>query len=153
MCPPAPVWYSLSHALQHQLHLPAHPALQPHRAAPQHGDPEEGPFPVQVRTATLSRDKTACVTKRDLIVRPTFCRDIAKNCLLRWRIFIYWTFLGLFDSMVFFFGAYFLFDNTTFTSNGQVRSLGPGEYALATARQAVCAGISFGFEADVFLPQ
>ncbi|XP_023686300.2 phospholipid-transporting ATPase IH isoform X2 [Paramormyrops kingsleyae] len=56
------------------------------------------------------------ILKRD----PSLYRDIAKNCLLRWRIFIYWTFLGLFDSMVFFFGAYFLFDNTTFTSNGQI---------------------------------
>ncbi|XP_061081830.1 phospholipid-transporting ATPase IH isoform X2 [Conger conger] len=56
------------------------------------------------------------ILKRD----PTLYRDIAKNSLLRWRIFIYWTFLGVFDAMVFFFGAYFLFDNTTFTSNGQM---------------------------------
>ncbi|KAG9348660.1 hypothetical protein JZ751_028977, partial [Albula glossodonta] len=42
------------------------------------------------------------------------------NALLRWRIFIYWTFLGVFDAVVFFFGAYFLFDNTSFTSNGQL---------------------------------
>ena len=26
----------------------------------------------------------------------------------------------MFDAVIFFFGAYFLFDNTTFTSNGQV---------------------------------
>ncbi|XP_067116303.1 phospholipid-transporting ATPase IH isoform X2 [Osmerus mordax] len=51
---------------------------------------------------------------------PSLYRDIAKNSLLRWPIFIYWTFLGLFDAVVFFFGAYFLFDNTTFTSNGQM---------------------------------
>jgi magnesium-transporting ATPase (P-type) len=52
----------------------------------------------------------------------SFCssRDISKNCLLRWPIFIYWTILGVYDAMVMFFGAYFLFDNTTFTSNGQV---------------------------------
>ena len=48
-------------------------------------------------------------------------RDISKNCLLRWPIFIYWTFLGIYSAVVMFFGAYFLFDNTTFTSNGQVR--------------------------------
>lgn len=47
-------------------------------------------------------------------------RDVAKNALLRWRAFIYWTFLGVFDAVVFFFGAYFLFDNTVVTSNGQV---------------------------------
>uniref|UniRef100_A0A8C5C375 Phospholipid-transporting ATPase n=1 Tax=Gadus morhua TaxID=8049 RepID=A0A8C5C375_GADMO len=51
---------------------------------------------------------------------PTLYRDISKNCLLRWPIFIYWTILGVYDAMVMFFGAYFLFDNTTFTSNGQV---------------------------------
>ncbi|XP_066562283.1 phospholipid-transporting ATPase IH isoform X2 [Amia ocellicauda] len=56
------------------------------------------------------------ILKRD----PSLYRDIAKNSLLRWRIFIYWTFLGVFDAMVFFFGAYFLFDNTTLTSNGQM---------------------------------
>ncbi|KAL4656941.1 putative phospholipid-transporting ATPase IH isoform X2 [Arapaima gigas] len=56
------------------------------------------------------------ILKRD----PSLYRDIAKNSLLRWRTFIYWTFLGVFDAVVFFFGAYFLFDNTTFTSNGQM---------------------------------
>uniref|UniRef100_H3AHS2 Phospholipid-transporting ATPase n=1 Tax=Latimeria chalumnae TaxID=7897 RepID=H3AHS2_LATCH len=60
-----------------------------------------------VSTDTLKRD-------------PSLYRDIAKNALLRWRIFIYWTFLGVFDAVVFFFGAYFLFDNTTMTSNGQM---------------------------------
>uniref|UniRef100_A0A8C0WW20 Phospholipid-transporting ATPase n=1 Tax=Castor canadensis TaxID=51338 RepID=A0A8C0WW20_CASCN len=56
------------------------------------------------------------VLKRD----PTLYRDIAKNALLRWRVFIYWTFLGVFDALVFFFGAYFMFENTTVTSNGQM---------------------------------
>uniref|UniRef100_A0A8C8S2B9 Phospholipid-transporting ATPase n=1 Tax=Pelusios castaneus TaxID=367368 RepID=A0A8C8S2B9_9SAUR len=51
---------------------------------------------------------------------PSLYRDIAKNALLRWRVFIYWTFLGVFDAVVFFFGAYFLFDNTVVTSNGQM---------------------------------
>ncbi|MXQ89702.1 hypothetical protein E5288_WYG011579 [Bos mutus] len=54
--------------------------------------------------------------KRD----PALYRDIAKNALLRWRAFIYWTLLGLFNALVFFFGAYFMFENTTVTSNGQV---------------------------------
>lgn len=56
----------------------------------------------------------ACVLLR------TGIRDIAKNSLLRWPVFMYWTCLGVFDAVIFFFGAYFLFDNTTFTSNGQV---------------------------------
>ncbi|XP_025051885.1 probable phospholipid-transporting ATPase IH isoform X4 [Alligator sinensis] len=57
----------------------------------------------------------------DMLKRePTLYRDIAKNALLRWRVFIYWTFLGVFDAMVFFFGAYFLFENTSASSNGQL---------------------------------
>ncbi|CAG06658.1 unnamed protein product, partial [Tetraodon nigroviridis] len=51
---------------------------------------------------------------------PTLYRDIAKNSLLTWPTFIYWTVLGVYDAVVMFFGAYFLFDNTTFTSNGQL---------------------------------
>ncbi|XP_067842769.1 phospholipid-transporting ATPase IH isoform X4 [Heptranchias perlo] len=54
--------------------------------------------------------------KRD----PSLYRDIAKNSLLCWKLFLYWTFLGAFDAVVFFFGAYFLFDNSTMTSNGQL---------------------------------
>ncbi|KAK1341932.1 hypothetical protein QTO34_016683 [Cnephaeus nilssonii] len=54
--------------------------------------------------------------KRD----PSLYRDITKNALLRWRAFIYWTFLGVFDALVFFFGAYFMFENATVTSNGQI---------------------------------
>ncbi|KAL4656537.1 putative phospholipid-transporting ATPase IH isoform X1 [Arapaima gigas] len=54
--------------------------------------------------------------KRD----PSLYRDIAKNSFLRWPSFIYWTLLGLFDAVVFFFGAFFLFDNTTFISSGQM---------------------------------
>uniref|UniRef100_A0A8C7WHD0 Phospholipid-transporting ATPase n=1 Tax=Oncorhynchus mykiss TaxID=8022 RepID=A0A8C7WHD0_ONCMY len=54
--------------------------------------------------------------KRD----PTLYKDVAKNALLRWPVFLYWTCLGLFNACIFFFGAYFLFDNTTFTSNGQM---------------------------------
>uniref|UniRef100_A0A8D2MQX3 Phospholipid-transporting ATPase n=1 Tax=Zonotrichia albicollis TaxID=44394 RepID=A0A8D2MQX3_ZONAL len=46
--------------------------------------------------------------------------DVAKNALLRWHAFVYWTFLGVFDAVVFFFGAYFLLNNTVVTSNGQI---------------------------------
>ncbi|MEQ2180803.1 hypothetical protein GOODEAATRI_005080 [Goodea atripinnis] len=51
--------------------------------------------------------------------RDTSSGDIGKNSLLTWPIFTYWTVLGIYDAIVMFFGAYFLFDNTTFTSNGQ----------------------------------
>jgi hypothetical protein len=66
-------------------------------------------------------------------------RDIAKNSLLRWPIFIYWTFLGVFDAVVFFFGSYFLFNNSTFTSNGQVKTPSPWllEYCV-TEYMLVC---------------
>ncbi|KAM7407171.1 hypothetical protein PAMA_003076 [Pampus argenteus] len=60
------------------------------------------------------------VTMETLKREPSLYRDIAKNSLLRWPVFLYWTCLGVFDAIIFFFGAYFLFDNTTFTSNGQL---------------------------------
>lgn len=60
-----------------------------------------------------------CFSMSELITLSLF-RDVAKNAHLRWRVFIYWTFLGVFDAVVFFFGAYFLFDSSTVTSNGQV---------------------------------
>uniref|UniRef100_A0A7N6FIC8 Phospholipid-transporting ATPase n=1 Tax=Anabas testudineus TaxID=64144 RepID=A0A7N6FIC8_ANATE len=60
------------------------------------------------------------VTMETLKREPSLYRDIAKNSLLRWPVFLYWTCLGVFDAVTFFFGAYFLFDNTTFTSNGQM---------------------------------
>uniref|UniRef100_A0A8D0MF31 Phospholipid-transporting ATPase n=1 Tax=Sus scrofa TaxID=9823 RepID=A0A8D0MF31_PIG len=48
---------------------------------------------------------------------PTLYRyHIAKNALLRWRVFVYWTLLGLFNALVFFFGAYFVFETTTVSS-------------------------------------
>ncbi|XP_057186995.1 phospholipid-transporting ATPase IH isoform X1 [Triplophysa rosa] len=71
------------------------------------------------------------ILKRD----PSLYRDIAKNSHLRWPTFIYWTFLGLFDAMVFFFGAFFLFDNATFTSNGQL---------MATNTQMMFGNWTFG---------
>ncbi|CAB1417704.1 unnamed protein product, partial [Pleuronectes platessa] len=37
--------------------------------------------------------------KRD----PSLYRDIAKNSLLRWPVFLYWTCLGVFDAVIFFF--------------------------------------------------
>ncbi|KAF4075190.1 hypothetical protein AMELA_G00231760 [Ameiurus melas] len=71
------------------------------------------------------------ILKRD----PSLYRDIAKNSLLQWPIFIYWTFLGVFDALVFFFGAFFLFDNTSFTSNGQL---------MATNTQMMFGNWTFG---------
>ncbi|XP_054127488.1 phospholipid-transporting ATPase IH isoform X2 [Melozone crissalis] len=60
------------------------------------------------------------VSPETLKREPSLYRDVAKNALLRWHAFIYWTFLGVFDAVVFFFGAYFLLNNTVVTSNGQI---------------------------------
>uniref|UniRef100_G3X013 ATPase phospholipid transporting 11A n=1 Tax=Sarcophilus harrisii TaxID=9305 RepID=G3X013_SARHA len=64
----------------------------------------------------MEQHVTSDMLKRD----PSLYRDIAKNALLRWRVFLYWTFLGVFDALVFFFGAYLMLENTTVTINGQV---------------------------------
>lgn len=47
-CPAASVRHCLPDAVQHQLHVAAHPPLQPGRAARHHRNAEEGPFPLQV---------------------------------------------------------------------------------------------------------
>lgn len=54
--------------------------------------------------------------KRD----PTLYRDVAKNALLRWPVFAYWTSLGLFDALVFFFGARLALGDAAVASDGQV---------------------------------
>lgn len=87
-----------------------------------------------------------------------FSRDIAKNSLLRWPSFIYWTILGVYDAVVMFFGAYFLFDNTSFTSNGQVPEPSGGQRFVSShsfapsvvfALRAPCS--SPGFLLEMFL--
>lgn len=50
--PTATVRHSISHALQYQLHLAAHPAVQSNRAAHQHGHPETGSVALQVGPST-----------------------------------------------------------------------------------------------------
>uniref|UniRef100_A0A671USA4 Phospholipid-transporting ATPase n=1 Tax=Sparus aurata TaxID=8175 RepID=A0A671USA4_SPAAU len=47
-------------------------------------------------------------------------REIAKNAMLRWGPFVYWTFLGVFHGLLFFFGVRFLFSNPALQDNGQV---------------------------------
>lgn len=49
-----------------------------------------------------------------------YFREIAKNAMLRWGPFIYWTLLGIFHGLVFFFGVRFLFSNPALQDNGQV---------------------------------
>uniref|UniRef100_H3AJ65 Phospholipid-transporting ATPase n=1 Tax=Latimeria chalumnae TaxID=7897 RepID=H3AJ65_LATCH len=47
-------------------------------------------------------------------------RSVSNNAMLQWKPFVYWTFLGLFEGLMFFFGAYFLYQNPILEDNGQV---------------------------------
>ncbi|XP_067313716.1 phospholipid-transporting ATPase 11C isoform X2 [Pseudorasbora parva] len=55
-----------------------------------------------------------------LLDNATLYREIAKNATLRWRPFLYWTVLGIFQGLLFFFGVRFLFSNPALQDNGQV---------------------------------
>ncbi|RXM95144.1 Phospholipid-transporting ATPase 11C [Acipenser ruthenus] len=55
-----------------------------------------------------------------LLENASLYRGIAKNAMLRWGPFLYWTLLGLFEGLVFFFGVYQLFWNPALADNGQV---------------------------------
>ncbi|KAM4733124.1 phospholipid-transporting ATPase IG isoform 3-T5 [Anableps anableps] len=55
-----------------------------------------------------------------LLDNSTLYREIAKNAMLRWKLFLYWTALGIFHGLVFFFGVWFLFSNPALQDNGQV---------------------------------
>uniref|UniRef100_A0AAZ3NPM3 Phospholipid-transporting ATPase n=1 Tax=Oncorhynchus tshawytscha TaxID=74940 RepID=A0AAZ3NPM3_ONCTS len=47
-------------------------------------------------------------------------RDVAKNAMLGWGPFLYWTLLGVYQGLLFFFGVRFLFSNPALQDNGQV---------------------------------
>ncbi|MGH0177070.1 UNVERIFIED_CONTAM: hypothetical protein FKN15_074244 [Acipenser sinensis] len=55
-----------------------------------------------------------------LLENASLYRGIAKNAMLRWGPFLYWTLLGLFEGLVFFFGVYQLFWNPALADNGQL---------------------------------
>uniref|UniRef100_A0A8C5B1K9 Phospholipid-transporting ATPase n=1 Tax=Gadus morhua TaxID=8049 RepID=A0A8C5B1K9_GADMO len=55
-----------------------------------------------------------------LLDNATLYRSIAKNAMLRWVPFLYWTLLGVFHGLLFFFGVRFLFGNPALQANGQV---------------------------------
>lgn len=52
-------------------------------------------------------------------------RKVSDNAMLQWRPFLYWTFLGAFEGLVFFFGVYFLFQNSSLEDNGKVTTHPP----------------------------
>ncbi|XP_030304694.1 phospholipid-transporting ATPase IG isoform X6 [Calypte anna] len=51
---------------------------------------------------------------------PQLYMKVSDNAMLQWRPFLYWTFLGTFEGLVFFFGVYFLFQNSSLEDNGKV---------------------------------
>lgn len=51
---------------------------------------------------------------------PQLYMKVSDNAMLQWRPFLYWTFLGAFEGLVFFFGVYFLFQNSSLEDNGKV---------------------------------
>ncbi|XP_066437894.1 phospholipid-transporting ATPase IG isoform X2 [Eleutherodactylus coqui] len=55
-----------------------------------------------------------------LIANPKLYMRISDNAMLQWMPFLYWTALGAFEGLVFFFGVYFLFQNPSLEGNGQV---------------------------------
>ncbi|XP_059377455.1 phospholipid-transporting ATPase IG-like [Carassius carassius] len=55
-----------------------------------------------------------------LLHNAALYREIANNAILRWRPFLYWTLLGIFQGLMFFFGVRFLFSNPALQDNGQV---------------------------------
>ncbi|XP_065127969.2 phospholipid-transporting ATPase 11C isoform X4 [Paramisgurnus dabryanus] len=55
-----------------------------------------------------------------LLDNAALYREIAKNAMLRWRPFLYWTVLGVFQGLMFFFGVRLLFSNPALQDNGQV---------------------------------
>ncbi|XP_059588859.1 phospholipid-transporting ATPase IG isoform X2 [Alligator mississippiensis] len=51
---------------------------------------------------------------------PQLYMKISDNAMLQWKPFLYWTFLGAFEGLVFFFGVYYLFQNSSLEDNGKV---------------------------------
>uniref|UniRef100_A0A1A8LMA6 Phospholipid-transporting ATPase n=4 Tax=Nothobranchius TaxID=28779 RepID=A0A1A8LMA6_9TELE len=60
------------------------------------------------------------ISIEDLIEDAALYSENAKNAMLRWGLFLYWTGLGAFHGLVFFFGVRFLFSNPALQDNGQV---------------------------------
>uniref|UniRef100_A0A803YGX8 Phospholipid-transporting ATPase n=1 Tax=Meleagris gallopavo TaxID=9103 RepID=A0A803YGX8_MELGA len=60
------------------------------------------------------------ITIDTLTSDPQLYMKVSDNAMLQWRPFLYWTFLGAFEGLVFFFGVYFLFQNSSLEDNGKV---------------------------------
>ncbi|XP_015273462.1 PREDICTED: phospholipid-transporting ATPase IG isoform X1 [Gekko japonicus] len=51
---------------------------------------------------------------------PKLYMNVSDNAMLQLKPFLYWTFLGIFDGLVFFFGGYFLFQDASLEDNGKM---------------------------------
>ncbi|XP_030066223.1 phospholipid-transporting ATPase IG isoform X3 [Microcaecilia unicolor] len=60
------------------------------------------------------------ITIETLTSDPKLYMKISNNAMLKWKPFLYWTALGSFDGLVFFFGVYFSFQSISLADNGQV---------------------------------
>ncbi|KAM8953601.1 phospholipid-transporting ATPase IG [Pelodytes ibericus] len=60
------------------------------------------------------------INLQTLTSNPTLYMRISDNAMLQWWPFLYWTLLGAFEGLVFFFGVYLLFQNPSLDGNGQV---------------------------------
>ncbi|KAJ8255095.1 hypothetical protein GJAV_G00200860 [Gymnothorax javanicus] len=60
------------------------------------------------------------ISMETLLENASLYRSIAKNAMLRCGPFMYWTVLGLFHGLLFFFGVRLLFENPALQDNGQV---------------------------------
>ncbi|XP_077434412.1 phospholipid-transporting ATPase IG isoform X2 [Vanacampus margaritifer] len=60
------------------------------------------------------------ISIQSLLSNAPLYREIRKNAMLRWRPFLYWTLLGVFHGLVFFFGVRCLFRNSALQDDGQV---------------------------------
>nr|XP_056715233.1 phospholipid-transporting ATPase IG [Euleptes europaea] len=59
---------------------------------------------------------------------PKLYMNVSGNAMLQLKPFLYWTFLGLFDGLVFFFGGYLLFWDASLEDNGKMS----GNWAFGT---------------------
>ncbi|XP_066496321.1 phospholipid-transporting ATPase IG isoform X2 [Tiliqua scincoides] len=60
------------------------------------------------------------VTIDTLMTFPKLYLNISDNAMLQWKPFFYWTFLGLFEGSVFFFGTYLLFQEVSIEDTGKM---------------------------------
>ncbi|XP_008941772.1 PREDICTED: phospholipid-transporting ATPase IG, partial [Merops nubicus] len=60
------------------------------------------------------------ITIDTLTSDPQLYMKVSDNAMLQWKPFLYWTFLGAFEGLVFFFGVYFLFQNSSLEDNGKI---------------------------------